>query len=241
MIPARMTIALLLSLVTTLGRAQWQPASAAELARAMDANHAHYNGLGDFSLRYEMLHYEDQSHVKPSEQHAMRIDRRGGSYRAEQLGILTIQDKDIRVSVDSAGAIVMLASPTAIEAEQLGQWKDRIIPLASSIGKQTTTQGTRYRLMLPASTGFEAVEIAFDQAGWLQELVVLYLHSPQSQHLFTPSLHRPKVVTRFKRPETMKGGEAIAMDPKAIVDLSGRTPALRSNWRSYQLIDTRYR
>lgn len=224
-----------------LAMGQWQPATGAELSRAIETNHKNYGTLTDFSLRYEMLHYEDQGLPNPSERHAMRIDRRGDSYRAEQLGILTIQDNTIRVSVDSTGAIVMLAAPSAMESEQVNTWKERIIPLATSIGKQMTPRGTRYRLMLPASTGFDAVEIAFDGAGWLQELVVLYAHSPQSQHLFTPAQLRPKVVTRFERPIALKTDPKVDMDPSKIVDLSGDTPTLRSKWKSYQLIDTRYR
>jgi|GEM_PF-2719725 len=238
---SRTVVALILLVTCSRAFGQWQPADPEELTKAMAANQEHYRALGDFSLRYELIHYQDQGSPQPFERHAMRIDRKGSRYRAEQLGILTLQDENMRVSVDSAGAIVMIAAPAKLEAEQTDHWRKNILPLARSIGKRTTGTGMRYRVMLPISTGFEAVEIQFDRDNWIQELVVLYDRSPQHDHLFTPELLRPKVITRFNKPEAISGRDVIVMDPGTIVDVTTLQPVLRPKWRSYQLIDTRYR
>lgn len=223
-----------------VSHAQWDAAPASEVLAALDRNTTHYAGLKDFRLEYDMIFFHNSTDKQPRERYRARIDRKGERYCADQMGILTIQDANVRVCVDTANRTVLLA-PSGVVMDHTASWETQVLPSARYIGKQHTDAGTRYRVMLPISSGFEAAEILFDQAGWLREVAMFYNAPPQGQDLFSPAFNNPKVVLSFERPKTLPDDvPSSSLDPASIVQLKPDGAVLKPRWSSYELIDTRY-
>jgi len=220
---------------------QWTASTDADLQKCMGEAAAKYIPQRDLSLTYEMFYYNDQQDLEPAERSIARIFRKGQSHRSEQLGILTIQDEKLRVSIDSAARVVLVSTPVAAFDPWSGAMGNDLMASAQKIGVQRSNGGQRFRLMFGTNDLYEAIEIAFDPQGWMLELVLLYRRHPQANALFSPEYRRPKVIMRFEQPKPLPVIAKHSFETGSVVDLSATMIQLRPNWSNYQLIDTRYK
>lgn len=218
----------------------WIPVEGKELSGRLAESRARSDAMGRYKQEAELLAYRDQRDREPSERATTVMWRAGQRIKAEHLGVITVQDAEVRVILDPEEGVIILGDPRQdLEHFLDDSYRDQVLAAAVSIGRAQGADGNvRYRVKFPSGGEMDIVEFVFDRKGWLRTVdtwlarpVVLDPDNPLS------AVVRPRVVLNVGVPEPLDKGHIVPA-PSSVVSLVGQVRGL-GEWKDMEIIDNR--
>lgn len=155
-------------------RAQWVASDTAQFARAVDAFTAKFATLRDYELHSTVSSYRNASDRIPEETGRSTVWKVGDRSKAEHLGVITYQDKTMRVMVDPEERMIYLTHPEPEGATMGMDLRAAMFRAATKVQMERSSAGIRYRLHFPKAAQYSTFEVSFDAKGWLRSIVTTW-------------------------------------------------------------------
>jgi hypothetical protein len=221
--------------------AQWMPATQGDLEQRIRKNRSLYEAVGAFGLDYTIAVYRDASSVVAEQVMKAHVESAKGCSWSGQPGMLTVQDADLRVLVDSAQRVVMVSAPTHDEAYLGTAFSERVLAGVKAIGTMRTSEGEVYRVLFNEAAAIDAMEVTFDDKGWLRRVTIHWRRMAADDPRARMGFVAPRLETRFGIPQRLPADRTVLarMDTKRLVQVSENGVRPLGALSTYELIDTR--
>lgn len=237
-----MALACALSLAAEKGDAQtWQSSTPQELLERIEANGKLYEAVTSYRLLVDMASYRSTDDVVAFDEAQSTVVKSGKRYRVDALGMVTVQDEQYRVTVDSAERMIMVGRAGDIMDVVGADHARIIIENAASVTKRSQRDGVTFRVVFRKGAYYTQLENTYDTEGWLKK-IECYWGVEVKENPDDPKSpgYKPRVVMRFGRPERLKEEVTTRhLDIGQFVAFQGGKPYPVGSWSGYEVFDTR--
>lgn len=220
----------------------WVSCPVQEVVAQSIAHGALLKGMDHYACGMEMASYRSGEDKVPFERARGRVYRSGKGYRNEVAGIVTISDGELRVTLDSAERVMVLAKADTLEELFTLEARAATVRAAKTCAKRTTPEGLQYRLSFPETMPYAHMDLLYDAQGWLRRLELQWAQGIQEEFdVEGAPAYKPRVTITFEQPMAMPERTlSPLMDLRQYLSAStkGKPQAVQA-YAGYQLIDTR--
>jgi hypothetical protein len=221
----------------------WEPSSGKELRRSKALCDSLYTALWGFRQDLTVSSYRSKTDVQAHDIERAMVRKEGMRFRSEIGGVVTIQDEYIRIMVDKQAKVVMMADPFKFKDMFMEAFAIEATESFGTCAARPKDGGVEYRFTFNKGAVYEHIVAWYDAKGWLRRTETVW-HAGVSEAPLLPMavVTQPRLVTEYGMPSVIKKGEfTTATDPWTILEKGTEGPKVRSEWATYELIDTRLR
>ena len=217
----------------------WQPVDKNVLMAKLDASAKKFAAMPAYRVNSTISAYQNSSDAQPTERGTSEVWKVGDKAKAQHLGMVSYQNKKLRVSIDPEEKLLMLAEPQDFFSPLGPDYRTSVFEAAITIGRATSADGERYRAKFPAGGDFEIIEFGFDKAGWLRRVETHWGHqvAVMPDNPMTAMI-TPKVVLEMAVPQKI-AANSVAADPTLVVTIQNGKPVPTAAYQGYTIIDNR--
>ncbi len=234
------TLAFLLSFVSQAQN--WEDISVDDLKSKFKIIRDNYANTPNYKMDIEHLSYKSANSSVASEQFKGYFLKHKNSYHSNTLGITTIQDSKLKITIDSTNKAILVSNPD----ESISTWKnlndENLFSAISYAQHKNNANGTTsYKLYYKPNNQFKYFEIIVGESSWVQEFIIFY----QSQEFYNPQSDKmeflnPKIKVKYFNLSFSNINQNMFSLEKYLAK-NDKSYKLTKPYMHYELIDTRYK
>lgn len=225
----------------------WAPCSKEEISAAYHKVCAWMIREESYSFNLSYSSYRDYFTVKKEDASVGLYKRSQDNFYCEALGITTLQNGHIKITVDSAERIIALTDPGTLGNAVLMEPETLVAYLANvkMIRKKEIGRTTLYRIDFRKNELFEAYEFQVKENGLLERLVYYYSERTEEEYPeeggkpVTETKIKPRMEIEFSNYKSPVRFSNSAFSEKPFIDLSGGKTRSSATLKDYKIIDYR--
>ncbi len=195
-----------------------------------------YNKTTEYTVQTKMLAFEDYVSNTPTDTSLGFYSRKGDCVTALSLGLRTIQDQSIKITVDSAQKIILLSAPETsfnTSIEHIKYSIDRSIKIEYKALKNKE----HFFFYYPEGSEYSKVKITIEPNGFISEYFLFYtIQDNMSEEV---KVIKPRAEVYFYDFKIKAKKEICSLD--AYIQTKDSKTVLSPAFQSYQLLDTRFK
>lgn len=225
----------------------WQPASKEEIVASYKKVCDWLIKTPNYSFHLKYTSYKNHSSNEIIESSEGYYKRLGSKYKAEAIGMKTIQNEKVRIIVDTSDKIIALTNPATLSPNiQSSEDLVKLLENVKALKKKIIGKNTNYRIDFKKNELYDAYEFTVNEKGLLEKLV--YYYSEQTEKEYGDGGdEKPYETTMKPRLEIIfsnymipaKINEAEFTD-KSIVLADNKKVTLLEKYKSFQVKDYRF-
>jgi len=130
---------------------------------------------GNYSFHLDYRSYKDHHSKDPYETASGTYRKSGVNYFCDVLGVKTVQNAQMKITIDSVEKLIILTKPQSLNPGELNlQQINDLMDNAKGIVKSFFGKATVYRIDFNKNELYEAVEYRFSNEGMLLQITYLY-------------------------------------------------------------------
>lgn len=223
------------------GAQAWVPCPAQEVLEHAEANGKAYAALPVYEMRVELASYRSSTDVAPFDRAESLLQKAGDRSRVDHMGIITVQDGRLRVTVDTTEHVILVAKADDIMDVIGADHAHLIIEQAAAVTKKAIAAGVTYKVMFRPGAYYDRVEITYDKDGILARADLFWRIAIQEDPDDPRSpAYTPRVTMLFGRPRAIaEAAITKRLDLSAYIVMKNGRPIAAPGWTGYEVIDTR--
>lgn len=229
---------LTLALHVTLVAQGWETATPQELSDRLDRSAAQFLAMESYRVRTQIMAFRNATDPEPQETETSTVWTNGDLVKAEHMGLVSYQDKDLRVTIVPEERVLVVAEPQNF-FDVLGEGYRMEVFKAAQLTKRTNAGILTYQAQFAKGSDYERIDFVFDEAGWLRRLECWWGRSvavAPDQPL--TAMITPKVVLSMERPISFDTRQVDLRLTQAIErDGNSLSPAMA--YKGFELVDNR--
>lgn len=186
--------------------------------------------------------YDNHTTQKVFEENQGKVIKRGVNYRSEIMGKVIVQDKNLRVTLDSASKIMKVNNPIlGADAELSLEATIKLLQSCNSVQKSTEKEFTAYRFEFNAKKGLISQEIYYDSE-FIKRIIFYYAtdNDVRINNTIKKETVYPKLVIDFIHFEkSPKVDDKTFNTDQFVKEKKGKLIA-STDYQKFKLIDGRY-
>lgn len=217
----------------------WTPCSISKFRKDKAVCDSMYAAKANYRLTMTMASYRSITDPLPHDQGQAVIVRSGKTYRSEQLGIITVQNETMRVTVDKEDRLIVISKPSALDELFVTQFSTKVIEGLATVSYRLVAGMTEYKLVFGAGAIYDHMIVRYDVNGWLRSTethwrrpIAEYPDDPQSKS------YTPKLVMTYDVPLAHNTVSA-EMDPNTYVSQRNGEHVGVGPFASFEVFDGR--
>lgn len=220
----------------------WQKADPAIVAKELREFQKAYGSLQSYSVALSYTTYDTKKEQVPQDKSDGYIIRSGSSSKSRLLGIYSVQNEKLRVTIDSLKKIVHVANAFKTELPNFSP-EDylKILGYCKSVQKGTGNKSTSYRFETKNTEGILAQEV-FLENGLIKEANIYYAneHTWREDNTIQKEMVYPRLQVLFKGFNSkLKLKEEDFSIETILSTKEGKKLQLAPGFNAYKLIDGR--
>jgi hypothetical protein len=166
----------------------------------------------------------------------------GGKSWSKMMGVETFSNGLCNVALHKNENKIVVSDVFAQDILNLsGQWK-KYVNEEAEVHRRKQDKTTQLRIFIPASSGFEKVEITMDEAGKVLSSVVFYSYEVPKDSTDPKSPRaKPRIEVLIKNRIKISNAQDPFWSSDHVVKWVDQRPVLTDRYKTFKLIDTRYR
>jgi len=220
---------------------EWQPIAVKEFIAAKRSSDALYAGLVRYEMKVRMISYRSWDDAVPLERVEASVRRAADRFRSEVGGIVTLQDKRIRVIYDPEEGRLFAADPVELaDAWALGA-VDHILNAVASCFKRIGAGSVEYKLVFAQGAVYDHTIVRYDTQGWLRSTSTIWRQSiAEDPGQPMSPVYRPRLDVEYGTPRPLEA-DMVEPDPWQFVRETPVGLSAVGQWKGAEVIDSRFR
>lgn len=221
---------------------EWQPVNYDEASKELLAVNRKMQSDKCYSFDVIYKSYKNHTTKEIHEQTAGKVSRDGINYRSDIMGKLIVQNRDLRVTVDSAAKIIKVNNAfEGVDAELGPEASAKLLASCKVVKKAQENDMTGFRFEMKEDRGIISQEIYFD-AEFLRRMVYFYIndHELRVNNEIRKQVVYPRLVVDFLNFKKQKQIDKELFNTKKIVTIRKGKLVHGEQYKKYKLIDGRY-
>jgi hypothetical protein len=202
-------------------------------------------GMENYSFQLDYRSYKDHNEREPFETATGVYKKSGKNYMCNVLGIKTIQNSRMKITIDSAEKLIVLTAPQNISpaAMNLDQVRD-LLDNAKSLTKKIVGKYTTYRIEFNKNELYQSMEYRFEAEGGLTQLSYYYAEQTDRDYNENGDMIDMRLMPRldvcFSAYKQEKSGEGEFAESNIVVQQNNKLIA-SGKYRGYEVKDYRFK
>jgi hypothetical protein len=217
----------------------WVPCPATEFREQKAKSDALYAGTASIRMRIDMASYRSINDPLPFDQGTAVVMRSGEAFRSEQLGMITVQNGSLRVTIDETDRIIMVNKPAPSDEPFVSYVATTVFDGLASCAKRNTPLGNEFKLVFGEGALYDHMIVRYDAMGWLRGTET-HWRQPIPEYPDDPNsaAYTPKLLMTYwvPTPLTEVGTE---LDPLTYVSISNGKVVGLGRYAAFQVYDGR--
>jgi len=221
---------------------EWLPADAASASKEILVINKRVLAYKSYSFSVAYKTYKDHTSSNAYQKQNGYIIKEGLNYRAEVMGRLIVQNKDLRVTVDTAAKLIKVSNPLEGVEPNL----DPTTYVKAMQGcrqlKHSISDGlTGYRFEMKAKRGLIVQELFFD-SDFMKKLVYYYVnvHSIRENNRIKEEIVYPRVSIEISNFKLLEKVDKTKFDTNDLVMIRKGKLVAAEKYRGFKILDGRY-
>ncbi|MFI5136683.1 MAG: hypothetical protein ACHQIM_02570 [Sphingobacteriales bacterium] len=219
----------------------WTVLSEPDFNKVFKRQESLYKEKASYSLLIRHSSYENHTTTSPYEKVEGYFKKEGTSYHSFLLGMETIQNKEMKIVIDSSSKKILIAPADAAFQPLSGDEFQKDMKGCGSIKCKEQDKGKIYRLDYKEGEGsLEAIEYLVSKDGLISKMVMFYRelsYNPGFRQ--KEEKYKPRIEVELTEFKTAGAGNKDDFEPGKYVTLSGSKYKGIGKYQQYSVFDTR--
>lgn len=221
----------------------WETASKEEFLNASEKASVWFTKNTNYKVDIIYSSFKDHSSFDAHDVYSGFYKRQSNNFCSSAMGVLTIQNERIRLSVDTVNKLILLQNRSEInqsptDMKTFSELLDRV----KSIKKQSTENGNMsYRIDFKPNDLYSAYEFSVNNKGMLVGMKYLYSKELKNEEDDNVIKGKPRLEVTFSNYQTdLKFNTEKEFSEKIYLKEEGKKIVLTDSYKHYELKDYRY-
>jgi hypothetical protein len=236
------TAVLLFLSLSTVGYTQtWEPLDKKSKRAVLELMES-ANKMDSVELELEFRSYSSHESKTMEDAELGTYKCLGGKSWSKMMGVETFSNGLCNVALHKNENKVVVSDVFTQDILNLsGQWK-KYVNEAAEVHQRKQDKVTQLRIFVPASSGFEKVEISMDESGKVLSSVVFYSYEVPKDSTDPKSPRaKPRIEVLIKNRIKISNAQDAFWSSDHLLKWVDQRPVLTDRYKTFKLIDTRYR
>lgn len=235
----------LVNISFTKGRVSsvWENASKEEFLAASEKASIWFTKNTNFKVDIVYSSFKDHTSSNAHDVYLGFYKRQNNSFSSSAMGVLTIQNDKMRISVDSVNKLILLQNKTEVnQAPADMKSSSELLDRVKSIKKQKLENGDiSYRLDFKPNELYSAYEFTINNKGMLVSMKYLYSKELKSEEEDKVIKGKPRLEVSFSNYQTdLKFNYEKEFSEQIYLKEDGKNIVLNDSYKKYEFKDYRY-
>jgi hypothetical protein len=233
----------LLLIMPIVYKAQSIPVEKADMIKVFEKINTWFRTTPAYSLTVTHASYENYTTEVPEEKSVGYFKKQGDNYHSLLLGTHTIQNKNYKIVIDTAGKVILVANPDQLTflSYTAEDYQD-LLKNCTALRMNKTGRYTFYRMELPVTSPIGAYEFLVDEEGLAREIRWYYNSEIKKDENDEHSKVKPRMsigFSAYKKDLSFDYNEVFGEQPYFIK--SGNKLVPTDKYKMFKLMDQRIR